>query len=59
MNIIYHIIVYKNHSELDDLRHCTLEEMLNFIKEYEDEANKYKIITFIDGTEVARDIILK
>ena len=59
MNVIYHIIVYKNNSELDDLRHCTLEEMLNFIKEYEDEANKYKIITFIDGTEVARDIITK
>ena len=58
MNIIYHIFAYKNHLELDYLKYCELADMLNFIKEYENEANEYKIITHINGTEVARDTIL-
>lgn len=58
MDITYCIIAYKNHLELDYLQYGNLEEMLNFIKEYENEANEYKIMTYINGIESARDTIV-
>lgn len=59
MNITYYVIAYQNRKELNWLRYGNLEEMLNFVKEYEDEATEYMIITFVDGTEIAKDIITK
>lgn len=58
MTITYCIISYKNHMKLDYIKYCNLEDMFNFIKEQEPEANEYNIITYVNGTEVARDTIL-
>ena len=57
MNITYRIIAYRNHLRLGDFQYSNLEEVFNFIKGYGNKANEYKIITHINGTEVAKDII--
>ena len=58
MNITYNIIAYKRFNVLCNTQYDNLESLFNFIKEYEDKADGYKITTLIDGTEVSVDTII-
>lgn len=58
MAIVYNIIAYKESNELDDIQYVNLEGMLNFIKEYEDESDEYKITTLVNGVETSVDTII-
>lgn len=58
MNITYNIIACKGFNKLGYAQHEDLEGLFNFIKEYEDKADKYKITTLVNGVETSVDIII-